>query len=610
DMKNRKSKLKGREKKRALLFGAACFAVVLGSVAHLSYSKYYGERKISSTAVELATNPELLGSNQVERIDANLLNQAKNASRSLETIHAILDVDSEWRKIKSHRERRSSVKKLISGALSAASEGRFKSAEFILNETTNSIISDDKMVSSPDLMNKYNVASQDLRAMLARETVRTGLQAGDEYYVEVNRTTIQRKVTEGGFFSFGGKTVTDEKIRDTKQLVLFVPELSTGAPVYDEEAMRNFQKPRKILTAADFENEILAVAQPYSKVENNGWGFHEYILSAVARVGENIVRAFVGAPMNNSSLSGVPILWSQFYNDNRRFIDSPPLVKFQKVVSRPMFELDRQAWGGAIYKKLADVRSNLEEMWQRADQGYRFRVDSAQYSTFIGYVKQYQAALDQIASLKKTRFLTDEQINELKLNYPALVGGRPNNLEAAIEVAVKRAEAAGEVQVANLIKHAISFNEQALKEMQLDTQEVATFSSMQGKEISSRFRSYDASTIRNHLVELYMLGKEDVVRAIFNQLSNYSQSIFAKVQANMDAGRDAVLVAMNNPTRVDVASQLFAIAAAKAAMEQAQANAFLPDHLLQNEEYKSALESLSKTATYKRIYKYKDECEH
>lgn len=547
------------------------------------------------------TSPSVLtslASKQIDRIDLKLLEQAKNSSNDLNVLHAILDIGSEWQKVAGHRTRREKVKKLVSEALSAAAEGRFETGKFIIEEMVKSITADDEAAISNGLKIEYERLKTELDAHLARETMRTGKQAGQNYYLEVPVRVVKETKEKVGFW--GKKEVVSKTVGDAipETTESWVPETVIGYPIYGEDNQKVFNKPLKKLTKEDFAKEITAIVKPYSKTTVRGFSFNSFVV-------DSFCFFMTGRPCDASSA----LTWTHFRAKNRDAAWEKLKVLYKDVSYRPLSEEDAKVWGAHAFAKLKAIQTILQQMWAQSNQGYRFRVGSTEYNEFQSRLAKYLASIEQVRRNAVIQFLTPDELKSLELGFPVLAGDRPTHLEVAVEVAIRYANSANETEVAKLIKQALHFGTQAPEGLSFEAKQTETLNALPGIQIAHQIRQGSSQAIRDNLVELFMAGKDKVVLEIFNKLSTAVQAKFDKYKGKMDQASSNVMVSLNFPTQIDINPQLDMIKEAKRIIESSVTDAFKPDRVVSKEEMETALIKSKSKTEYKRIYLYKDACE-
>jgi hypothetical protein len=541
-------------------------------------------------------------------VDLDQLNAAKDLAATNgenKALFAIMDIIREWQRLSSHNQKQVAVEKMITAALKQAADGHFTTANFMIKDVTNSIITDDEAMFSDGLKEDLKQKLYELESFLARESVRTGLQAGSEYYIEVTRSTENTKGTnyvrrKNGRTKNAKRKEKKHIVKDTKQLTVFAPEMSTGAPVYDKEAQTRFNSPFAALNSEDFQKEVIGMLEPYSDIKtktkisyhSKKWGLFDrlfkthYWRSPYAR--RNTFR------------------WSEYYKINKRFIaDGDLLVQFRKFTTRPMFEEDRIAWSGALKQKFSDVKTVLDIMFAKSENGYKLRIHSKSYDYFNGAYKQMVQGLKRVQELGNSTgvyFLNNDEVSRLSVAYPEMLGDRPDNLESSFEVALSYAT--GEVK--NLISSSYKMGQSSKLTYSFTGSEYKALLSGNGDDVVKSFGSRGSQDLRETLVGLYMTGKEDVVKKLFLKLSNHIQNKVNLVNIKLDESKGNVFRALSDPTNSVISFQLDKIDQARQIIAQGQQYSFEPSILVSSEELTSALEKSTKKRTYKKIYRDED----
>lgn len=541
-------------------------------------------------------------------VDLDQLNAAKDlaaANGENKALFAIMDIIREWQRLSSHNQKQAAVEKMITAALKQAADGHFTTANFMIKDVTNSIITDDEAMFSDGLKEDLKQKLYELESFLARETIRTGLQAGSEYYIEVTRSTENTK-GKNYVRRRNGRTKDEKRkekkhiVKDTKQLTVFVPEMSTGAPVYDKEAQARFSSPFVALNSDDFQKEVIGMLEPYSDVKtktkisyhSRKWGLFDRLFKT---------HYWRGPYARRNTFR-----WSEYYKINRRFIaDGDLLVQFRKFTTRPMFEEDRIAWSGALKQKFSDVKTVLDIMFAKSENGYKLRTHSKSYDYFNGAYKQMVQGLRRIQELGNSTgvyFLNNDEVSRLSVAYPEMLGDRPDNLESSFEIALSYAT--GEVK--NLISSSYKMGQSSKLTFSFTGSEYKALLSGNGDDVVKSFGSRGSQDLRETLVGLYMTGKEDVVKKLFLKLSNHIQNKVNLVNIKLDDSKGDVFRALSDPTNSDISVQLDKIDQARLIIAQGQQDSFEPSILVSSEELTTALEKSTKKRTYKKIYRDED----
>lgn len=544
-----------------------------------------------------------LSQKTVQRIDTEKLSQAKNQASDDTLFQAILLVEEEWRRLNLHRERRDKVQKLVTSALSSAAEGRFEAAKFILNGTTDAIVNADRQAMT-QTRDEINRTLSELMALLSRETARTGQQAGLEYYLEVKRVLEEVELSKG----LGKKAVT-RRTEHTKQFTIFVPELVTGDPIYDQTVATRLNKP--LQTSLNYEalasGNIPGVILGYSKVEANAPFCYSQCCNQKSIKDGDAEDRFLRSIGLTEEVGKKRdfIFFSEWCKRYHNYI-SNTFVRFNKVTYRPLFPKDAEVWGRAIQQNLTNVRTQLLAAWEYSQRGYAFIVNSDTYAQFMDAVRQYEAALAQVEDLARngTPFLTPQQLSKLQVSFGRLIGDRPSNLEDALIAAVAYARAAGNPQLLTLLQEAIVFGPERQTTEAPASSEIASLKTAEGKVIEDvlRNKAKKGENLVPVLVNLYMEGKEETVRDIFLSLSDYAQKQFLAAEQGLDAKRDAVFASMRNETTIDISQQLGKLKTAKDVIERAKGEAFKPDYYEEITTVKTHLTEEQSKKAFKRIY--------
>ena len=592
---------------------------------------YRGQIVLSSGSVigggglnDVQVHQGLVG-NAVDAIDLGLLNQAKNDSQDLDLLHAIMEVEAQWQEISNQRNRRSSIRKMISSALSSAAEGRFEAAEFIMNDVTASVLKRDEAVVAHGLAERYEAERDALARLMARETVRSGRQAGRAFDVLITRQTKTVNDDAGGFLFW--KSDKNEVITENEQVNkhVWLPEVMGSEYLYDQENERRFDHPvKKELTLAEFKNEALSLTQPYLKETKGDYGLHDYLTPNLPHIPSAFICGVIDvfATLGGDHLDcgkyfmnhePVKIVFAEWLDSNSRYLlPGSEVITYRGFEYRELLEADRKVWGGALFARLSELKSVLQQMWDQAGRGYNFRVSSEQYQLFRARLKHLKAAVEQVAGNQVTQFLTQDQVDRLALDYPELAGDRPRNIEVAVVQAVSLAQAANEDAVAKLLRRAVTYGHDPVDEMPVDTENVALLASADATAIQQHVRESARSSsasqeLRDHLVELYMLGHEDTVRDIFAKLTQHIRAKFLAMNVEMDEARQAVLDVKNQLRGAEYQEQMDLIAEAEVVVHDAVNRALEPNLFVTKETAKTPLRDLMSEKKIKKIYKELDE---
>lgn len=538
---------------------------------------------------------------QLDFLDLEKLEEAKSLAakdQNQEVLFLIMDIMREWRRVEAHNSRLEGIENMIREALVNASQGRFQTAEFLIQDVTNQINEDDSSVFSGELLNTINRSMDDLRRIIARETVRTGEQAFRHFHLEIPLRRVFSYQVETGILFWKSVETKERTVDSVEQLSVWVPETLTGEAYYDQSNASRFNHTSSVLTENDFKNQVNGLIRPYSSRIETTFSFNDYfgpgVLNGFSAFAQALVSPLTRSPIRQT----VPSRWEVFSRDwfqhHATLQNGAVSISDRGIIRAPLLPKDKRAWRRSLQEKIFLVKSTLESMWANSENGYKFHIHSDSYDQFIGIYQEYKQLVNQVGDL----WLNPEFVAKMTESFPQLVGNRPDSLERALVMAMNRSS--GEVR--ELLAASMRFSPSQVERNPLLVSEYQSLSRVPAQGFPAAVMA-NGSNLFEDMVNLYMQGYPELVRQIFQKLSQSIQNKLNSMRSSIAQHETNVFDARNNSTSFDIASQLAQLDQAKAIIEQAQASAFTLDRIVTSEEYQTALTSGKVTSEHRRLYR-------